>query len=67
MRTLSEELRNLCIKAVSREGLTKKILKNERACEHHFVFGQAVKLWDRSNVYWVPTDSLGQSKEISEA
>ena len=52
---------------MSREGLTEKILKNEQACDKHFVSGQAIKLWDRYNVYWVPTDSLGQSKEISEA
>ena len=58
----SIERRMQWIAAISRDDLTKQILKNDRVCSRHFVSGQPAKDYDKFNVDWVPTLNLGHSK-----
>ena len=59
---LSRERRRLWLSAISRDGLTEKILNNDRVCENHFVNKKPATAWDRHNVDWVPSVALGQNK-----
>ena len=59
---LSIERQTWWISAISRDDLTEQILKNDRVCSRHFVSGKPAKKFDKFNVDWVPTLSLGHSK-----
>ncbi|KXJ26094.1 hypothetical protein AC249_AIPGENE6476 [Exaiptasia diaphana] len=61
---LSIERRRKWLAAISRDGLTEQILKNDRVCSRHFVSGRAAKSWDRFN--WVRMLNLGHSKRKVE-
>ena len=59
---LSIERRRKWLAAISHDGLTKVILCNGRVCSRHFVTGKAAAAWDKFNIDWVPTLSLGHNK-----
>ena len=59
---LSRERRRLWLSAISRNGLSEKILNNDRVCENHFVNKKPATAWDRHNVDWVPSVALGHNK-----
>ena len=50
------------LKAISRVGLTEKILNNDRICSRHFKLGKPADLRDDTNADWLPTLYLGHSK-----
>ena len=63
MEELTTEQRRW-IAAISRADLTEKLLKNNRVCKEHFVYGKKAADWDSHNVNWVPTKKLGHSEIV---
>lgn len=48
--------------AVSREGLTERILTNDRICSRHYISGKPADLLDDANPDWLPSLHLGKNK-----
>ena len=63
MEELATERRRQWISAISREGLTDKIIDDNRVCGKHFKSGVSAKDWDRHNDDWVPSLHLGHQKK----
>ena len=58
---LTTERREKWIQAISRgDTKAKDVLKSERVCGKHFVFGKPSPYWDKHNVDWVPTLELAK-------
>ena len=52
--------------AIKREGLTDKILENDRVCSRHFITGKPATLEDDMHPDWLPTQHLpGSSQDDS--
>ena len=67
MEELTTERRRQWISAISREGLTDKIIDDNRVRGKHFKSGVSAKDWDRHNDDWVPSLHLGhQKKKVEE-
>lgn len=62
VQLLSKRRRDGFLAAVSRVGLTEKILNNDRICSRHFVLGKPADLLDDTNPDWLPSLNLGHSK-----
>ena len=60
---LTTTRREKWISAISRGD--KNVLQSERVCGRHFVSGSPAKHWDKHNIDWFPTLSLGK-KEYKE-
>ncbi len=65
--SLSTRRREGYLKAISRVGLTEKILKNDRICSLHFSSGKPADLMDDSNPDWLPSLHLGHKKSVRAA
>ena len=52
------------INHISREGLTNKILVNDRICSRHFISGKPAYLFDKNNPDWLPSLHLGHEKQM---
>ena len=65
--SLSTRRREGYLKAVSRVGLTEKILKNDRICSRHFKSGKPVDLINDTNPDWLPSLHLGHRKSLRAA
>ena len=63
MEELTTERQRQWISAISREGLTDKIIDDNRVCGKHFKSGVSAKDWDRHNDDWVPSLHLGHQKK----
>ena len=62
---LTTERRENWIKAISRgDTASKNVLKGERVCGKHLVFGKPALSWDKHNVDWVPTLQLGKKNIV---
>ena len=59
---LSRRRRDGYLAAISRLGLTEKILKNDRVCSKHFVSGKPADLLEDTSPDWLPSLNLGHSK-----
>ncbi len=59
---LSKKRKEKFFAAISRVGLTEKILKNDRICSRHYLRGKPSDLLDETNPDWLPTLHLGHSK-----
>ena len=62
---LSKKKRDGFLAAISRDDLTEKILRNDRICSQHFVTGKPANQFDETNPDWLPTQSLGHTKNTS--
>ena len=62
IQQLSRRRRDGYLAAISRLGLTEKILKNDRVCSKHFVSGKPVDLLEDTSPNWLPSLNLGHSK-----
>ena len=60
---LTKKRRDGFLAAISRDGLKKTILENDRICSRHFVSGKPAYLYDESNPDWLPSLHLGHSKK----
>lgn len=60
---LTKKRRDGFLAAISRDGLKKTILENDRICSRHFVSGKPAYLHDESNPDWLPSLHLGHSKK----
>ena len=65
--SLSTRRREGYLKAISRVGLTEKILKNDRICSRHFKSGKPADLIDSTNPDWLPSLHLGHRKSLRAA
>lgn len=59
---LTTERRRKWISVISRDDLSDEKLGNDRVCSRHFVTGKAAADWDRHNVDWAPSVSLGHTR-----
>lgn len=59
---LTKKRRDGFLAAISREGLTQKVLANDRICSRHFISGKPAALYDDTNPDWLPTLHLGHCK-----
>ncbi len=59
---LSKKHRAGYLAAISRIGVTDKILNNDRICSKHFISGKPADLEDETNPDWLPTLNLGYQK-----
>ncbi len=59
---LSMKRRAGYLAAISRIGVTDKILNNDRICSKHFISGKPADLEDETNPDWLPTLNLGYQK-----
>ncbi len=59
---LSRRRRNGYLAAISRMGLTEKILKNDRVCSKHFVSGKPADLFEDTSPDWLPSLNLGHTR-----
>ena len=64
MEKITAERRRKWISAISREGLTDKILEIDRVCEERFVSGKPAASRDKHSFDWVPAVKLGHSKVL---
>ena len=60
---LSKRRRDGFLAAISRDGLKKTILDNDRICSRHFISGKPAYLYDQTNPDWLPSLHLGHSKK----
>ena len=60
--SLSNRRREGYLKAISRVGVTEKILNNDRICSGHYKSGKPADLRDDTKADWLPTLYLGHSK-----
>ena len=65
--SLSKKRREGYLKAISRVGLTEKILNNDRICSRHFHSGRPADLKDDMNPDWLPSLYLGHKKSLRAA
>ena len=65
--SLSKKRREGFLAAISRVGLTEKIMKNDRICSRHFVSGKPADLWEDTSPDWLPTLNLGHAKVTCSA
>ena len=65
--SLSKKRREGYLKAISRVGLTEKILTNDRICSRHFHSGKPADLMDDMNPDWLPSLHLGHKKSLRAA
>ena len=61
---LSKKRRDGFLAAISRDGLTEKVLVNDRICSRHFRSGKPAVLYDNTNPDWLPSFNLGHSKKL---
>ena len=61
---LSKRRREGYIAAISRVGLTEKVISNDRVCSRHFVTGKPAALKDEQHPDWLPTQHLGKLKHV---
>lgn len=59
---LTTERRRKWISVISRDDLSEEKLCSDRVCSRHFVSGKSAADWDKHNVDWVPSLSLGHTK-----
>ena len=55
IKKLSKKRRACFLAAIKREGLTEKILANDRICSRHFILGKPAPPLDENNPDWLPT------------
>ena len=67
MYTLSKKRRDGFVAAISRVGITEKILKNDRVCSRHFHSGKPATLLDDTSPDWLPSLHLGHTKSRCSA
>ena len=60
---LTKKRRDGFLAAISRDGLKKTILENDRICSRHFISGKPAYLHDQVNPDWLPSLHLGHSKK----
>ena len=60
---LTKKRRAGFLSAISRDGLKKTILENDRICSRHFLSGKPAYLHDQTNPDWLPTLHLGHNKK----
>ena len=55
---LSKKRRDGFLAAISLDGLTEKVLVNDRICSRHFRSGKPAALYDDTNPDWLPSLNL---------
>ena len=60
---LTKKRSDAFLAAVSRAGLTEKVLVNDRICSRHFISVKPAALYDDTNPDWLPNLHLGHSKK----
>ena len=64
---LSRRRRAGFLSAIKRDGLTEKVLSNDRICSRHYPSGKPADLLDENNPDWLPTLNLGHRNSLSES
>ena len=59
LHSLSKKQRDRFLAAISRVGLTEKILKNDRICFTYYISGKPADLLDETSPDWLPSLHLG--------
>ena len=62
---LSKKRRDGFLAAISRDDLAEKILRNDRICSRHFIAVKPANLFHETNPDWLPTQTLGRTKNTS--
>ena len=60
---LTKKRRDGFLAAISRDGLTEKVLMHDRICSRHFISGKPAAFYDDTNPDGLPTLHLGHSKK----